>query len=995
MAKSWIILLLLFAGTLIAQPDWTSRQFDYLGVPQGLSHSSVHCMVQDEHGFIWLGTEHGLNWYDGYRCRTFLPDNSPLTDGTVFSLLLDGDNLWIGTRFGGLNKLHLPTLTWESFVYDPENPASAPNYPIRALSRDGQGNLWIGSDGGGISQFHPDKQLFSHFLNGPEDGSAASVMDLKYDPARNAFWVGTGATGIHQFDLNRYAYHAFYPESGSPQLNTFRKSLLMDPAGNLWIGTDGEGLFRFNPRTQEFEQFHTQSSPALSSNLVMDVALSPHGEIVIATDGGGINALDPATRHISQSQYTPEQHKSLNTNAIYSLLYDEDDNLWAGTFNGGANAFKARKPSFEQYTQTPLGVEGLSHKSVLAMLEDRKGRIWMGTDGGGINLFHPEDGTFEHFLHDPKDPTSIPSNAITWLHQDQEGKIWMGTFSGGMAYIDPETYVVKRFEAQKDVPHKLWHVNVWTIQEGPTGKIWLGTLGEGLQVFDPETGYFEPWQRATKYVPGLQSLQIKFLHWDSQDRLWIGTDSDGIACWNSITRRLKHFRHDPSDPTSLSGDGITYITEDRKGQIWIGTSNQGLNLFQGEDGFRKIPEFQHETIQGILEDQEGNFWITTYSALCRYNPTQGTRICFDQRDGLESLPFNSPATLQTRSGHMYVGGIHGFNKFHPDSIAIQNSVPEALITDFRILGTSISYGVPFDERSVLNAHILDASMVDLTYEDYEFTFQFASNDLTLPQKVQYAYQLEGFDQTWRYTAPGEHTATYTNLRSGTYPFKVKASDLHGNWGQMEHTIMVSIRPPFWEQAWFKIGVAALLGVLIFVWVRLVIDRQEKLHQKKALETERQLLKLKNEKLRSDNISKTTQLTTSAMAIAHKNQVLNGVKNKLAPIMDHLAGDSRVGLQSIIRGLDQEIRDDDSWTQFQMHFDEVHQHFIQKLKSRHPQLTRNDLRMCSLIHIHLSSKEIASILNISVRGVEKSRYRLKKKLDLGPDDNLTDYISNLG
>jgi DNA-binding CsgD family transcriptional regulator len=285
-----------------------------------------------------------------------------------------------------------------------------------------------------------------------------------------------------------------------------------------------------------------------------------------------------------------------------------------------------------------------------------------------------------------------------------------------------------------------------------------------------------------------------------------------------------------------------------------------------------------------------------------------------------------------------------------------------------------------DGRTILAAPIEVVEIITLKYFDNSFTLSFSATDYVNPEEDQFTYQMEGFDQEWRLTSPGQHSATYTNLAPGKYTFRLRYQD-------KESSVKIHVEPPFWQTIWFKTCMVFLIsGTIIFI-VFLIIRQREKAYRQQVLEANSEILKLKNEKLASEVSTKNSRLMFFSVQMAHKNETLNNIKEQILSQKEEFGQPA----MKLIRLLDRELKSEDYWREFDLYFNQVDREFIDSLKIRHPRLTSNDLRMCSLIRLNLNTKEVASLLNITVRGVEQSRYRLKKRLDLENDHSLTEYI----
>ncbi|HKK78982.1 MAG TPA: triple tyrosine motif-containing protein, partial [Phaeodactylibacter sp.] len=374
------------------------------------------------------------------------------------------------------------------------------------------------------------------------------------------------------------------------------------------------------------------------------------------------------------------------------------------------------------------------------------------------------------------------------------------------------------------------------------------------------------------------------------------------------------------------------------------------------------------------EDAKGLLWITTFEGISRLNPATMAIQNFDFRTPQHANQFNQSALLAADNGRLFFGGTNGLNTISPKQLNAASFRGKVILTDFKIFNQTVLAGQEVDGRVVLERPIEEAERIQLSYLDKSFSFRFSAIDYTNPGDYQYSFIMEGFDDHWQETEAGQNQVSYTNLDPGDYTFKVRYQE------QMA-SIDVHIQPPFWRTPWFRVSMI-LFGIgLVVVGIYIILKRKEAAHN-------RALLRLKNEKLAAEIDAKTSKLMFSTVQMAHKNEILTGLKDDLLKIQQQ----SGAPLGRMVRKLDAELRNEDHWKDFDIYFNQVDQDFFQSLLIKHPALTQNDLRLCSLIRINLSTKEIAFLLNISTRAVEQGRYRLKKRLELSKEEDLNKYIT---
>lgn len=969
-----------FSYCILALSGWGQLSepqmfFDHLTIRDGLSHNTVHCLLQDHYGYLWVGTQHGLNKYDGYNLEVIRSVNEQgegrgLFGAKITALYEDRKgNLWVGTSKNGI---YYRPVHNDRFVNRSQEStfAAVAGYEVTSFLEDQAGRIWITTIEGGLLRYNPATGAARHYTTSNSGLSSDVAFDIEEDKY-GTIWVATAGGGLnilgkdHRFQLS----HPMLPNH--PNMSGYRKKLLLDDE-YLWVATEGTGLYRMDIRDRSYIHFAPGlEARALNSNGVRDICKMPDGTVFIATDGGGLNVYKPDTEEIAQYGYQVENKTGLNSDALYCLQADRTGNIWIGTYNGGINIYKPRKVWFKQFAPGMAGSETLYNRSILSLAQTQDGTVWVGSDGGGLNRVTPENSQFETppFKHHPDERSSLAGNVVKTLFEDSQGRLWVGLFGAGLDRYDPET---QTFEHVLGPPY-----SVWSVTERQNGQLWAGAMGEGVVVLNPETGE-KNYHRHESGNPGsLADLNVMVVYTDRKNQVWVGTADQGLDRWVESQKRFEHFRYDPDNPYSISNNAIRSIFQDSRGDLWIGTEGGGLNKWLGDGRFERIGRREGlvaNSVMGITEDAEGLLWITTFEGISRLDPETMAIQNFDFRTLQHANQFNQSALLAADNGRLFFGGTNGLNTIHPEQLNAEAFVGKVILTDFKIFNQTILAGQEVDGRVVLKLPIEEADRIQLSYLDKSFSFGFSAIDYTNPMDYQYSFKVEGFDDDWQETEAGQNRVSYTNLDPGDYTFKVKYQE------QMA-SIDVHIQPPFWQTPWFRSLMALLIASLVAAGIYAILKRKEAAHN-------RALLRLKNEKMAAEIDAKTSKLMFSTVQIAHKNEILTGLKDDLLKIQQQ----SGVRLGSMVRKLDAELSNEDHWKDFDVYFNQVDQDFLQSLLAQHPALTQNDLRLCSLIRINLSTKEIAFLLNISARAVEQARYRLKKRLELDKEEDLNKYIT---
>jgi len=859
------IACLLAASEGIGAEKKRTIPFARLSMEDGLSQSAVNVILQDSKGFMWFGTQEGLNRYDGYGFKAFLndPENpASLSHDVIHSLVEDSSGtLWIGTDGGGLNRFDAATGTFTRFVNDPSDPASLSSNRARIVYEDSSGTLWVGTDGGGLNRLDVASGKFRTYKHDPSNPGSLSdnrVREIVED-AEGTLWVATFGGGLNRLDRGQESFVSFRHDPSDPEgLGDDRiRCLLVDRNGVLWVGTYDRGLERFEPKTGKFKHYrHDPDDPSsLSSDRVRSILQDSAGTIWIGTDrglaewGSGGDGFD---RHRQE----PTDPRSLSDNRVLSLFQDRGGVIWVGTYDG-LNKWNATTGSFAHYKHVEGDPSKLSEEIVTSFHEDKTGILWIGTYGGGLNRFDRTTGRFTHYRHDPQDTRSLDDDRVMSLLVDRSGVLWVGTMGGGLNRHDPSTGHFAHYSHDPDDPQSLSSNGVTSIFEDGDGILWVGTYRAGLNRFDRTTGSFRRYGHDPSDPTSLSSHRVMTITEDETGNLWIGTDGGGINHFERSTGRFSHYRHDPEDPRSLSSDHAWAIYEDRQGSFWIGTQGGGLNHWAKHDRLAGRGVFRRynrddglpsEVIYGTLEDASGNLWMSTNRGLARLDPAGGTIKNYDVHDGLQSYDFMFGAQFLSRDGTMFFGGVNGFNAFHPSEVRNNSRKPPLALTAFFKFNEEVSVGKPVEELREL----------ELGHRDQVIAFEFAALDFTAPDKNRYMAMLDGFDEEW-VDLGTRRRVSYTNLDPGRYTLRVKGANNDGVWNEEGLALRIGVAPPVWRTWWAYVLYVLALGGILLTFTQ---GQRRKVRRAAELEKASALLKIQE----AANRAKTEFLATMSHEI---------------------------------------------------------------------------------------------------------------------------------
>jgi ligand-binding sensor domain-containing protein len=874
-------------------------KFDHINTDQGLSQGTVNCIFQDKKGFIWIGTNDGLNRYDAYSFKVFKnnPQDSLSISGNIITCIKEDStgNLWIGTRNEGLNVYNQSTNKFTRYLNIPGNNKTISSNAIKSVLFGKNGLVFIGTLGGGFNVLDTKTNSFKVFRNvnsnvGLSDNYVYSLALL--DDGRVCIGSDCGTMDIFDPVKETFQKVVFNNDYKSARGN-LDMTLLKTPSGKIWIGTNKNGLYCIDASFNVKQYAYPASSSMVTSFCEKD------DKVLVGTDGGGLCILDPSTGEYKNVAHDPSNPFSLSNNAIYTIFCDNAGTLWVGTYQGGINTYNPYKYKFEHYTNL-LGVESsLSNKSVIAIYKDKSGKVWIGTDGGGLNLFEPATGTFKKYLNDPHNSSSISGNVIKSICEDHEGNLWLGTYANGLNLMDPKTGKFRRYVKNQNDPNSLINNNVWAIFEDSRNNLWVGTMGGGLDRFDYKSNSFQRFSYSETDPKSLSSDAVKVIFEDKKGNLWIGTEVGGLNIYNPSSNNFTRFQYDSKNPKSISNNDIRAMFQDSKGTLWVGTAN-GLSIFNYGDMTFTSPSVNNllpnKIINGILEDGNANLWISTNKGLVRYNINKQTLRIFDVKDGLQGNDFNYTSVFKSENtGEMFFGGTNGFNVFDPGEITDNPYKPDVVFTNLFISGKIVKSGDTLNDKIILDKELSETKSITLSYKENVFEIEFAALNYINSGKNQYKYMMEGVDEDWVQTTSDKRTASYMNLKPGTYTLKVKASNNDGVWNEKEASLQIRVLAPWWKTWWFRSLALLLIGGVVYFIIKLRMKEINRRHfeLESAVETRTQELKLmirmlkeKSEKLFSSSDLLTVKAVELAEGAENQIKAATQIGEELNQVTDH-------------------------------------------------------------------------------------------------------------
>ncbi|TAK66876.1 MAG: hypothetical protein EPO24_01035 [Bacteroidetes bacterium] len=863
-------------------------QIEHLSVEQGLSQGSVWCIHQDKEGFLWFGTQDGLNRYDGITMKEYRNnplDTTTLSDNFVTAIAEDPDgNLWVGTK-NGLNKLSKTAHQNRRYFPHSNNP-DVHNSSITSLliERETVSDtnsaliIWVGTLSG-LFRFHTVKETFEQFRHDSNTDSSLShdVIRCIYRDREGTLWIGTDI-GLNRMLANtgKFAPYCKPGEDSIGVMSHYVNQVFEDSQQRFWILGEASTFYTIQKGSKKEIQsvpvFVRGGKDSIYTRAVTTMKEDRDGNFWFGTPGWGLmKIVFTQDDGLNVSQYLPEENNpgALSSNFILALYVDRSNLLWIGTYGMGVDKFNLSNPKFQLYRYYPGAKNSLCTESIRGLYEDDDNILWMGgynhlnsfdrggdgckvikvpptnvyaveadplsggnilwlgTEGGGLIRYDKINRSYTVYDHQPDDTNSISSNWVNSLYAEHDGTLWAGTSSGVVERITPLP------SGKLAIKHYLLFQ-----QDSGTARIWVNDIAK-----------------------------------DTFGILWIGTQGKGLYSMDprSPTGNIKSYLSEPGNPKRLGSDRVKVIYEDTRGTLWVGTDGAGLHRYMREsNAFQRFTEYDglpNNVIYGILEDERGNLWLSTNKGISKFNPAAMSFKNYDVNDCLQSNEFNSGSFYKCKHGEMFFGGVKGLNSFFPDSVMDNPHIPNIVITSFK----------KFNEEAPLKSSEASRYEVELAYDENVISFEFAALEYTAPGKNQYAYMMEGFDRKWIYSGT-RRFVTYTHLDPGEYTFRVRGSNNDGVWNVEGTSVRLTILPPFYATWWFR-SLAGLffisIGPCIYYW------RVSRLKKEKVLQEEFSRKLIERQESERMRIAGELHDSIGQYLLVAKNRALLGFESSIA------------------------------------------------------------------------------------------------------------------
>ncbi|MCF8242012.1 MAG: hypothetical protein K9J16_11550 [Melioribacteraceae bacterium] len=781
---------------------------EHISNERGLSLSAVNDIVQDSTGYFWIATDDGLNRFDGYEFvqYTFIPGNqSGLMSNEITALEVDKHNsLWIGTDGTGIYRLNRDKNNFTNFRNIEGDTNSLGNNFINCLAADTNGNIWIGTDDG-LSKFNPGSQIFDriNLLKNDSIDIPIEITALGID-TKNKIWLcdNRGDVSILNSQDNSIEKVIRF-QTAFPSLAAY---------DDIWVGSSNGELIQF-PAGDKYK-IHSFSKIDAAINSISRY----NNEQLLLGTADGLYLYEIENESLIEVIGNEHSEITLGDFTINCLLVDRERTIWAGSYENGIGIINQYKQNFENISLGPL--ENEIH-DIFAILEDSEDNLWIGTFSGLLRI--DRENNFHLYKNDPGE-NSISGNHILSIIEDSDKNIWIGTRDNGLNKYNPLTERFEHFNHDPSNPNSISSDFITCFYEDSFGELWIGTFGGGLNKLNKSTNQFIKFLPDPNDSNSISDYDIADIIEDDFGNLWLATNNNGISCFERTSGQFRNFEYKPADNRSVSFNEVNALHIDSEGTLWAGIYGGGLNKYiKSENRFEYYTTNDgliNNSVYSIIEDDNGNFWLSTNSGISMFDQRTESFYNFVNDDGLTINEFNQGAHFKNDDGEIYLGGINGVLKFHPDEI-------HSYQLDFKPVITKVGLLISDDQKtsqSHLRWNYFINNQLVLPKYSYFVDLQFATITSVIPNKINYAYKIDELNRDWIITGSENRRAIFANLEPGEYTFKLTTVMSNGELSDNETELSIIITPAFYQTVWFYLLILVSVLAVIYAFYRSRIKR---------------------------------------------------------------------------------------------------------------------------------------------------------------------------
>ncbi|CAD0001014.1 hybrid sensor histidine kinase/response regulator transcription factor [Flavobacterium salmonis] len=842
----FIAILLFTINNLFSQNTFENYQFRLIS--NETSKSGIYTITQDKSGNMWIGTNGaGLYKFDGVNYVAYEQNsnvNNSINSNLIYVAYVDTRNrLWIGTD-EGLCLYNRNLNTFENI--DIQKKIRKENViSVKSIIEDNKGNLFLGTFNGGLLKLNSSTKEITPVKLDAANPSNYLINSLVKDK-KGTIYLGTNL-GLKVVDPIKNEVKKVNIGKENQTFSGNIVSMFVDSRQNLWIGNGYKGLVKVDLNSKVK---HIVSYP-ITQKRIMSILATDAKTILCATENDGLIIVND--QGLVQKKYVNSKFniRSLSSNSVWSLFLDKERRIWLGYYNKGLGVFDRINSKVNIIESLPGNSQSLQTNCVTDIAKDNDGQLWISMEGGGVDLYNPKTKNFKHITKsDNSFYSGLTNDNITNVFIDKKQNIWLSSWNEGIFLLKKGS---RNFINYNTKNTNLASDNIMSIAEDSRGVVWIGTFAKGLHYYSPSDGKFHHCNSKPFYKNGLVNLDIRNVMVDSDDNVWVGSTTglyrvktnDFVAFSVSSLRdkMSEKFRNHKSTHT------INTLYEAKNKEIWIGTDGAGLFSYNKKTDSLKwhinFPGLHEKSISSIVESNDGGIWVSGKKGITRLNLKNKTTVNYSTYDGLLGNDFNNNSVLKDEDGLLYFGSYEGLNYFDPTSLVKSKKQLPIYFTDLKLFNKSVG---PLEKNSPLIKVISQTKKIILKHDQSVFTIDFIAVNYSFPARNEFAYYLEGFEDSWNYVG-SKRSATYTNLAPGNYVFKVKASEKNGAWSQKPLELKIEILPPWWKTSFAYL----FYSLLLFAAVHFTNQYyQNRFKQKQLIEFEQkkaiQIEKLNNKKL---------------------------------------------------------------------------------------------------------------------------------------------------
>lgn len=816
-----LLIILLITTNIVYVSAYNNINFKNITSEDGLSQGTVETIIQDDQGYIWLGTNDGLCRYNGYEFKIYKHDEeleNSITNNYIVDIKQDNSgNIWVGTA-NGLSKIDTKTDLITNYNMNDEEK-SLSHYNIGDILITKSGDVLVGTSDG-LNIYNEKKDEFYRIFNKDSDLSSQFIRSLAEDENQN-IWVATN-NGIDKIDIKNNKNIISF-KTGHGKFDISENDIYVvryDPKGYIWAGALKEGLNRIDINTNEVKQYKNdyRDEKSLPGNYVKDILRDSSGNLWVGTDNG-LAKYNEQTENFATYKNKIYDKTSLVNDEVFSIQEDESGLIWVGTY-AGISMFDPNT-NIEHYKKDPFDENSISDNSIYGIYEDKDGLLWVGTNSKGVNVINRKNYNVKHLNKTSKDYPISDDNINDVVGIDN--KIFIAT-KNGLNEVDKDLKTINIYNTEDGICNN----NITALFADSKKNVWIGTAN-GISVLNTNTNeIIDITDILTNH--NIEDQYIKVIYEDSKGNYWVGCFIDGgLVKIDPNKRTIENYRNKKEDKTSISSNNIRSIVEDKNGNIYIGTS-YGLNkLNESNNTFERYLEkdgLSNNTVYGLLVDDNNNLWASTNLGISKLDTNTMTFETFNIIDGFQGNEFNGRAYYKNKSGELFFGGINGLNIFRPNDINRSRYVPTVIFDEFKVNGKV--YKDINNQEFKYNENTINISVFISNYKN--------------TKNIQYMYKLEGVSDSWDISR--SNNINYSDLAPGTYTLKIKARSYSGKVSD-ESAVKFIIKPPIWKS---KAAILIYLIIITIVIYRTInsVKRLDNLVKNKTLQLTKEMEK--NDKL---------------------------------------------------------------------------------------------------------------------------------------------------